>query len=94
MKAYEGMFIVRPDIPEDQTGKVAEGVSAAIEGAGGKIEESSMGSKQRLSFPIGKKEDGVYLCVRFRMRPSALPDLDRTFRGNGDLLRHMILKRT
>lgn len=91
MKLYEGMFILRPDLPEDQTAKIAEGISGEITKAGGTIAESTLSPKQRLAYRVRKHDDGYCLIVRFRIEGPALEALNKRFRLNGDLLRHMIV---
>lgn len=90
MKLYEGMFIVRPDLQEDQTAKVVEGISGEITKAGGTIAESTLSSKQRLAYKVRKHDDGYCLLLRFRIEQAALDGLNKRLRMNADLLRHMI----
>lgn len=89
LKLYEGMFILKPDLPEDQIAKIAEGISAEITKAGGTIAESSLSPKQRLAYKIGKHDDGCCLIVRFRIEGPAMEGLNKRLRLNPDLLRHM-----
>jgi small subunit ribosomal protein S6 len=94
LNSYEGIFVIKPDVAEEQTRKVAEAISGEIEKSGGKIEESTLGPRQRLCYPIAKSEDGHYLAVRFQAPPSALEGLIHRFRMQGEILRHMIVRRT
>ncbi len=90
MKLYEGMFILKPDLPEEQTAKVAEGISGEITKAGGTIVECSLSPKQRLAYQIKKHNDGCCLIVRFRIEGPAMEGLNKRLRVNPGLLRHMI----
>lgn len=90
MKLYEGMFVLRPDLPEDQTAKIAGGVSEEITKAGGTIVESTLSTKQRLAYRVRKHDDGYCLIVRFRIEGPALEGLNKRLRMNADVLRHMI----
>ena len=93
MKSYEAMVIIRPDIPEDQAKKVVEGISSEILKIGGKIAESTLSPKQRLSYTLAKHDDGYSLCLRFEAKPAELENLAQRFRLNQDILRHLIIKR-
>jgi len=90
LKLYEGMFILKPDLPEEQTAKVAEGISGEITKAGGTIVECSLSPKQRLAYQIKKHNDGCCLIVRFRIEGPAMEGLNKRLRVNPGLLRHMI----
>jgi len=91
LKLYEGMFILRPDLPEDQTKKIVEGISSEITKAGGTIAESTLSPKQRLAYKVRKHDDGYCLVVRFRVEQAAVEGLNKRLRMNQDLLRHMIV---
>jgi len=94
LNSYEGLFVIKPDAGEEQVRKVAEGISGEIEKSGGAIEKSSLGPRQRLSYPIARSEDGYYLTVCFTAPASAIEKLNRGFRMNEEILRHMIVRAT
>jgi small subunit ribosomal protein S6 len=85
------MFILRPDLPEDQTAKIVEGISGEITKAGGTIAESTLSPKQRLAYRVRKHDDGYCLIVRFQIEQAAVEGLDKRLRMRQDLLRHMIV---
>ncbi len=58
---YETMYILRPDIAEDEVNKHIEKYNALLESMGGKIIDSQMRGKRRLAYPIAKKQRR-YLC--------------------------------
>lgn len=67
------------------------GVRTAIEEAGGAIEsESSMG-RRRLAYPINKEMQAVYTSFVFDVAKTAIAGLDRKFRLNTNILRHLIV---
>lgn len=67
------------------------GVRAAIEEAGGTVEvESSMG-RRRLAYPILKETQAVYTTFVFSAEKSAIAGLDRKFRLNTGIMRHLIV---
>jgi small subunit ribosomal protein S6 len=92
LRSYELVIIIRPDIPEDQAKKVVEGISSEISKIGGKVAESTLSPKQRLSYTIGKHDDGYNLCLRFEAKPVEVDNLAQRFRLNQDILRHLIIK--
>lgn len=67
------------------------GVRTAIEEAGGTIEaESSMG-RRRLAYPIQKETQAVYTTFVFSAPGTAIAGLDRKFRLNNGIMRHLIV---
>lgn len=93
LKSYEGMFIIRPDIPDDQAGKIADGITGEITKIGGKVEERTLSSKQRLAYPIGRHPDGYSLSLRFQAPSREMENLKSRLKSSQDLLRHLILVR-
>ncbi len=90
MKSYEGIFIVRADLQEDKTAKVAEEIAGEVAKAGGTVTERTLSQKQRLAYKIRKHDDGHCLILRFGIEQAALDGLNKRLKMNPGLLRHMI----
>jgi small subunit ribosomal protein S6 len=83
MALYEITFLTREESDP--------GVRAAIEEAGGTIEaESSMG-RRRLAYPILKETQAVYTSFVFSAPTTAIAVIDRKFRLNTGIMRHLIV---
>ena len=90
-RAYEIGFITRAD-DADATRKTIESARALIEEAGGAIDKISVTEVRRLAYPIKRQIEGVYTFVNTRFAQSHLSEIDRFFKLEESVLRHMILR--
>lgn len=77
MKDYEGMFILDAGLEEESLKKIVENIETSITEKGGKVLASVSQGKKRLSYPIRKKNDGVYHLIDFQVDPANISDLKR-----------------
>ena len=56
---YETMYILRPDIAEDQVTNHIDKYNKLLEEFGGKILDSQMRGKRRLAYQIAKHREGT-----------------------------------
>lgn len=90
-RSYSGLFIIIPE-KQDSFEELKSGINAVIsENSGNIVGENVMG-KKRLSYPIKKKNEGIYYEVRFTALPGSVANMTRQFRINTDILRALIDK--
>jgi small subunit ribosomal protein S6 len=94
MRHYETMYIVDPDVPDEELDGVIEKYQKVVTDAGGEVLEAGKWEKGRraLAYPIRKKREGIYILMRFRAEASVPKELDRIFRINDEILRHLIVR--
>lgn len=89
-RAYEIIYIARAG-DQDATEAVTKQLRAMIEEGEGAIDNVRTSEVRRLAYPIGKQVEGVYVVVNTRFAPTHIPELDRFFKLQDPVLRHMIL---
>lgn len=92
MNNYEGMFIIKPNLKEEDEKAVFNGIIQTITGNGGALKDSQVLGKRTLAYPIAKHKEGSYYCIRFGIEPQALLKLKQSYRLNENILRVMITK--
>ena len=58
---YETMYILRPDIAEDEVTNHIDNYNKLLEGFGGTILDSQMRGKRRLAYQIAKHREAIYV---------------------------------
>jgi len=98
MKKYEAMFIIKPDLKEEEKSAVMKGIKEQIAKHQGNIESDQIWSERRRLaydlFPIGggtRFKEGMYYLVNFGSEPSAIALLKGAYSLNENILRYMIL---
>ena len=80
MKKYETIFILNPDLDEEQTQSTIEKVKGIITQANGEIIKSEDWGKRKLAYLVKKKDKGHYILIHFSGSPALLSELERNFR--------------
>lgn len=93
MNKYEAMFIVKPELTEDERKALVGQITEAITKNGGKVASADLWSERRkLTFPIKKKDEGVYYLVRFEIPPDGITKVKYAYKLNESILRVQILR--
>jgi small subunit ribosomal protein S6 len=92
MRHYEAMYIVDPDVQDDDVDAVIEKYNKVVTDGGGTITDSSRWEKGRrpLAYEIAKKREGIYILMQFASDNKVPKELDRIFRINDEIIRHLI----
>ncbi len=89
---YELMYIIRPNVPEDEFNAATERVDAMIGGLGGQVSDKQSWGKRRLAYPIARFEDGYYVVTKFQIAPSQTAELEEQLRISDEVIRHIIVQ--
>ena len=89
---YETMYILRPDIAEDEVIKHIEKYNTLLESMGGKILDSQMRGKRRLAYPISKNREGVYVQLSHQGDGQHIAKIEKAMRLSEDVIRYMTIK--
>jgi len=94
MRHYEAMYIVDADTPDETLDAIVEKYSKVVTDAGGEIVEAGKWDKGRrpLAYEIDKKREGMYLLMQFTSDADAPKELDRIFKINDEIMRHIIVR--
>lgn len=93
MNDYEAMFIVRPELNEEEKKELYAQLNDTITKSQGEVLSSGVWSeKRKLSYPIKKAQEGIYYLVTFKIAPGAILKLKQTFRLNENIIRALIVK--
>jgi small subunit ribosomal protein S6 len=90
MKPYETLFIVRPDVEEEDLNTVVGRVADAIKTNGGTPSEPQVWGKRRLAYAVKTYREGIYVLVSFEAPPEVVGKLGEHFRFNEDVIRYII----
>src|SRR5512146_1865104 len=80
MKKYETIFILDPDLEEEQAQSAIEKAKGIIAQANGEILKVEDWGKRKLAYEVKKKPKGHYILIHFLGAPALLSELERNFR--------------
>ena len=93
MNKYEGIFILKADLPEKKLEEEYSKVEDAIKKHECKIEKSEKWGKKRLAYEIKKFHDGFFLYLVFEAMPESIKPLMEFFKLNNNILRTQIIRK-
>jgi len=93
MNKYEAMFIVKPDLSEEDKNSLFQQINDIVAKHKGNVTQGALWSeKKRLFFPIKKYLEGIYYLMSFSINPLAIKDLTHAYKLNENILRVLITK--
>jgi small subunit ribosomal protein S6 len=92
MRRYETIFIVRPNIAEDEIEAVTSKASSIIEGDGGTIINIDKWGLKKLAYLIKKENQGYYVYVNYAGIPASVSEAERIFRIDDKVLKYLTVK--
>ena len=89
---YETMYILRPDIAEDEVTNHIDKYNKLLEEFGGTILDSQMRGKRRLAYQIDKHREGVYVQLSHQGDDQHIFKIEKAMRLSEDVIRYMTVK--
>ena len=89
---YETMYILRPDIAEDEVTNHIDKYNKLLEELGGKILDSQMRGKRRLAYQIAKHREGIYVQLSHQGDGQHIFKIEKAMRLSEDVIRYMTVK--
>ncbi|HEV2234271.1 MAG TPA: 30S ribosomal protein S6 [Terriglobia bacterium] len=77
MRKYEIIFIIRPDMEEEDLNKLVTQMEGVVAGAGGKVERVDRMGRRRLAYRVGRHQDGHYVLFVLEGTGDTLKELER-----------------
>lgn len=91
---YETIFIVNPDISQENTEKLTDSLVAKIEKAGGRIVKRENWGSRPLAYSIANRKRGNYILLVTDGEPAALQALEQAITLEERVIRSLTTKLT
>ena len=80
-RTYELMFIVRPDMPEEDQDKLLSSLETQVSNAGGTVKNVERMGKRRLAYVVRKFQDGIYVMMTLEGGGDMVKEVERRLRN-------------
>ena len=91
MRTYEVLFILSPQVPEEEATTLVGDFKKVAESTGAQLRSEEAWGRRRLAYPIQKFNEGNYHLFVFESDGS-LSELDRRMKNVDRVLRHIIVR--
>jgi len=93
-RIYESMFIIAPNVPEEEREKLVERVKGIIEErVKGKIDKVERMGMRKFAYEIKKFSEGDYTVIYFRCDGQHLQELENFYRITPEIIRWQTFRR-
>jgi small subunit ribosomal protein S6 len=92
MRRYETIFIVRPNIAEDEIEAITSKTTSIIEGDDGTILQIDHWGLKKLAYLIKKESQGYFIYIDYAGVPASVAEIERIFRIDDRILKYLTVK--
>ena len=89
---YETMYILRPDIAENEVNNHIDKYNKLLEELGGTVLDSQMRGKRRLAYQINKHREGIYVQLSHEGDGQHIFKIEKAMRLSEDVIRYLTVK--
>jgi len=91
-RTYELMFIVRPDMTDEDLGKLIATLETAVTSAGGAVQKVERMGKRRLAYQVRKFNDGVFVLMMLEGGGAVIHELERRLRVTEQVIKFLTVR--
>jgi small subunit ribosomal protein S6 len=91
MREYETVFILDPTLDETQVKEEMDKVGSLITSLGGEVASAEPPLRKKLAYEIKGRTEGYYCLIIFKVDPTAIKEMERAYRLNEKVLRHIVV---
>jgi len=92
MRRYETIYILRPNLSEEEISKIIESTSQIIRDENGTVIDLNKWGMKKLAYLIRKESQGYYIFCDYAGSPAAVSEIERKFRIDDSVLRYLTIK--
>jgi small subunit ribosomal protein S6 len=91
-RTYELMFIVRPDMTEEDQEKLISTLGTAVSSSGGTVKNVEKMGKRRLAYTVRRFNDGMYILLTFEGSGGLVHELERRLRVTEPVIKFLSVR--
>jgi len=91
-RTYEVMFIVRPDMAEEDLDKLISTLETAVTSTNGTVKSVEKMGKRRLAYVIGRFHDGIYILLTVEGGGGLIHELERRMRVSEPVIKFLTVR--
>ena len=93
MKAYELLYIIRPDLDEEATTALVDRLSGLVANNGGDNLTVEKWGKRRLAYEIQDYKEGQYILMNFDGEGRTSQEIERVMKISDDVIRFLTVRK-
>jgi len=91
-RVYEVLFIVDPDVGEEETTRLVVTMHHIVTDQGGAVTRNETLGRRQLAYRIGRKTEGVYVLFEIEGTGREIAELERRMRVSDQIMRYITVR--
>src|SRR6202023_1483987 len=91
-RTYELMFIVRPDMAEEDQDKLISTLENAVTSSSGQVKSVERMGKRRLAYAVRRFHDGIYILLTVEGGGAVVHELERRLRVTEPVIKFLTVR--
>ena len=91
-RLYEVMFIVRPDVEDEEADKLIESLSTTVKTGGGVVKSAEKLGRRKLAYQVRKFNDGNYILLTVEGDGAGVLELERRLRVTEQVIKFITVR--
>jgi small subunit ribosomal protein S6 len=91
-RLYEVMFIVRPDVEDEEVDKLIDGFGATVKNGGGTVKSVEKLGRRKLAYLVRKFNDGNYVLLTVEASGPVVLELERRLRVTEPVIKFITVR--
>jgi small subunit ribosomal protein S6 len=92
LREYETVFLVKPELTDDNVDKLKERVRGIINREGGKALKFTIWGKKRTTYPVAKQPRAIYVHALYLGGSPLVAEVERNLRNLDEVTRFLSIK--
>ena len=91
-RTYELMFIVRPDMTEEDLDKLISNLQSVVPASGGSVQKIDKMGKRRLAYTVRRFHEGIYVLMVVEGGGAVIHELERRLRVTEPVIKFLTVR--
>ena len=92
LREYETIFLVKPELTNDNVDRIKERVRGIVSREGGKVIRFTVWGKKKTLYPVGKQPRAIYVHTHFLGNSKLVAEVERNLRNIDEVTRYLSVK--
>ena len=92
MRKYEIIFVVRPDVTEEDIGKLITQMEGVVTTAGGAIDKVEKMGRRRLAYRVARQREGFYILFLASGSGDMVKEFERRLKVTDAVIKYMTVR--
>jgi small subunit ribosomal protein S6 len=92
MRKYEIIFVVRPDVPEEDVDKFITQMEGVVTATGGKLEKTEKLGRRRLAYRVGGQREGFYVLFSLEGSGDTVKEFERRLKVTDSVMKFLSVR--